>query len=72
MKRGLLLLALLLCVVLFSGLVKESATEDNTRSTRKNCTGYVVIEAGKGVNCNGDTIKLQKKHGFYEIASNTR
>lgn len=30
------------------------------------CRGYTVIEAGKGVDCNGDTVKLVKKNGFYE------
>lgn len=32
------------------------------------CKGYTVIEASKGVDCNGDTIKLVKVSGFYQRA----
>jgi len=38
---------------------------------KRSCTGYEVIEAGKGINCHGDTIKLTKRSGgFYEVAAN--
>ena len=40
------------------------------KEQKKNCSGYVVIEVNKGIDCNGDTIKLMKKHGYYEMASN--
>lgn len=35
---------------------------------KKHCTGYTIVEAGLGVDCHGDTVKLVKTHGFYEIA----
>jgi hypothetical protein len=35
---------------------------------KKVCVGYTIIEAGKGVDCNGDTIALVKRGGFYEVA----
>ena len=35
--------------------------------TKKICRGYTVIEANKGIDCNGDTVRLVKKHGFFEI-----
>ncbi len=37
---------------------------------KKHCIGYIVVEAGKGVDCNGDTLKLVNKGGYYgrEIA----
>lgn len=34
--------------------------------TQEPCTGYVVIEAGKGLDCKGDTIRLRKQAGYYE------
>ena len=37
---------------------------------KKHCTGYTIIEAGLGVDCHGDTVKLVKKYGYYELASN--
>jgi hypothetical protein len=45
-------------------------TERHAARVRKqHCFGYTVVEAGKGVDCYGDTISLVKRHGFYEIAS---
>jgi hypothetical protein len=35
--------------------------------TRKHCAGYTIIEAGKGIDCYGDTVKLVKKYGYYEL-----
>ena len=35
---------------------------------KRACKGYTVIEASKGVDCNGDTIKLVKVSGFYQRA----
>lgn len=37
-------------------------------SLKRTCKGYTVIEASKGVDCNGDTIKLVKVSGFYQRA----
>ena len=37
---------------------------------KKSCTGYEVIEVDKGIDCHGDTIRLIKKNGFFEIAAN--
>lgn len=33
---------------------------------KKACSGYTVIEASMGIDCNSDTIKLTKVGGFYE------
>jgi hypothetical protein len=34
------------------------------------CVGYSVLEVGKAIDCNGDTIRLTKRNGFYQLASN--
>ncbi len=34
--------------------------------TKKACHGYTVIEASLGIDCNGDTLRLQKVNGYYE------
>lgn len=36
---------------------------------RKHCRGYTIIEAGKGIDCYGDTVKLIKRYGYYEPAA---
>ena len=37
---------------------------------KKHCSGYTIIESGKGIDCYGDTVRLVKKYGYYELASN--
>jgi hypothetical protein len=34
---------------------------------KKNCSGYTIIEFDKGINCQGDTVKLVRKHGYAEL-----
>jgi hypothetical protein len=36
---------------------------------KKHCVGYTILEAGLGIDCYGDTVKLVKKYGYYELAS---
>jgi hypothetical protein len=42
---------------------KKSAVE-------RHCSGFTVIEAGKGINCKGDTVRLRRSNGFYIVESN--
>jgi hypothetical protein len=35
---------------------------------KKHCKGYSVIEVDKGIDCNGDTLKLKKVNGYFERA----
>jgi len=35
---------------------------------KKKCLGYTIIEFGKAVDCNGDTIRLIKVRGGQELA----
>jgi len=51
-------------------LIPELMPSTDRAPEKKSCSGYEVIEANKGIDCNGDTIRLIKKHGFYEIAAN--
>ncbi len=36
---------------------------------KHSCTGFTVIEASTGIDCHGDTVKLVKRGGIYELAS---
>jgi hypothetical protein len=36
---------------------------------KKHCIGYSVISADRGVDCNGDTIRLMKVNGYFERAA---
>jgi hypothetical protein len=37
---------------------------------KKKCFGYTIIEFGKGIDCNGDTVKLVRKNGVQVLATN--
>lgn len=69
MKKVLFIIALLL----FAGLALGSRSTQGVVARKKTasgpkCIGFTVIEAGKGVDCHGDTIRLVKVNGFYSAA----
>ena len=59
---------ILLTIVIISAFVLTSADykRPEVPAAKKFCRGYSVIEADKGIDCHGDTIKLVKVHGFFE------
>jgi hypothetical protein len=65
MVRSILFAAVAFSMILLTGASQKQNQEVNAR---KFCRGYTVIEADKGVDCNGDTIKLVKTNGFFERA----
>jgi hypothetical protein len=70
MKRVLFILTSVVCIALIYVAFNAELFGPSIRTERKSCTGYEVIEAGKGINCYGDTIKLTKRSGFYEVSAN--
>lgn len=68
MKRFFIGVAFVVVIFLF-GTVAANQNFFTAKVKKKSCSGYMVLEVNKGIDCNGDTIKLTKKHGFYEIAS---
>ena len=62
--------ALLLIVLMITSQPFNLPAETHAAKLKKHhCFGYTIVEAGKGVDCYGDTISLVKRHGFYELAS---
>ena len=39
------------------------------KTQKSYCVGYVVIAVDKGVDCNGDTVKLVKEHGYFKFVA---
>ncbi|HLT74971.1 MAG TPA: hypothetical protein VKZ68_07785 [Ohtaekwangia sp.] len=73
MKRVLITtLGLAGTLLLMAGADFKSSGSSEIGVSKKHCIGYIIIEAGKGVDCNGDTLKLVKKGGYYgrEITAN--
>ena len=50
-------------------LTSVSYKKADPRAGKKVCRGYSVIEADKGIDCAGDTIKLVKVNGFFQRAA---
>ena len=67
MKRAITTTSAFCCVLLL--LVGADFLPAKGVAHKKHCSGYKIIEAGKGIDCYGDTIKLVKKYGYYELAS---
>jgi hypothetical protein len=67
MKMLLFVMSLGLFAFMVVGAEQREA-QISASSLKRACKGYTVIEASKGVDCNGDTIKLVKVSGFYQRA----
>ena len=63
MVRSLTIMLVVITTFLISGANYKSAGAD---TAKKHCKGYSVIEVDKGIDCNGDTIKLVKINGYFE------
>ncbi len=63
------MLAIVAGIVVFGTGFIARTPETPAEEPQKFCRGYEVIEANKGIDCNGDTIQLVRKNGFFEIAS---
>lgn len=66
MIRHILLIVIVISAMLLTGADYKRA---DVPTAKKFCRGYSVIEADKGIDCHGDTIKLVKVHGFFERES---
>ncbi|MBT1701925.1 hypothetical protein [Chryseosolibacter indicus] len=55
-------LAALVFVLIGADIPKNESAQNasNASVVKKKCVGYTIIEFGKGVDCNGDTVKLVK------------
>lgn len=74
MKKIFLLfgLVVMLVVLLGADIRRKKEATSAPAALKKPCYGYTIIEFGKGINCDGDTVKLTKvKGGGQELARMT-
>jgi hypothetical protein len=70
-------LVLIVAVLIVVGLIAADFKTENTTASlqvnppKKPCYGYTIIEFGKGIDCNGDTVKLVKVNGGQELLKST-
>lgn len=65
MKKITLLFSIVLVLVVLLGadLRNKKQAFLTPVDEKKPCYGYTIIEFGKGINCNGDTVALMKVEG---------
>ena len=69
MKKGLLILCVLGMASAFAGVKLPSKKADPAKSA--GC-GYRIIEFGVGINCNGDTVRLEHAKGFQHLTTSVK
>lgn len=69
MKKIFLLFSLVLAVVVLLGadIRRKKQASQTPVVEKKPCYGYTIIEFGKGVDCHGDTVKLEKIKGGGQV-----
>jgi hypothetical protein len=68
MKKIVFTLAVLIVLVMMMSANVESPSGSTAlMAPRKPCYGYTIIEFGKGINCDGDTVKLVKVNGGQQL-----
>ena len=60
--------ALLALAVLSAGYAYRCAGPETASVGNKGCKGYTIIEYGKGMDCLGDTVELDKVGGLQVLA----
>jgi hypothetical protein len=73
MKKLILILSILsLVLVLVGADIRRNDSSNLTvqTPTKKRCVGYTIIEFGKGIDCNGDTVALKRLNGVQVLAVN--
>lgn len=75
MKKIFLLFGVVLIFIVLLGAdirrKKEASTLEPV-AEKKPCYGYTIIEFGKGINCDGDTVRLTKVNGGQELLRSER
>jgi hypothetical protein len=66
MKRFIVALSLISASLLFAGVTFRGSdpTPPVLKKYAPSC-GYTIIEYGKGIDCNGDTVKIVHKNGAH-------
>jgi hypothetical protein len=73
MKKLILILSILTLVLVLVGAdIRRNDSSNLTVQVqkKKRCVGYTIIEFGKGIDCNGDTVALKRLNGVQVLAVN--
>jgi hypothetical protein len=62
------LLVAVFIVLLGANFRRNESSNVAVEIPKKKCLGYTIIEFGKGLDCNGDTLKLVRVNGVQVLA----
>lgn len=70
MRRIILALSIIVMVIILAGAdFRRNASANSTVvPKKKKCLGYTILEFGKGIDCNGDTLRLVRVNGVQVLA----
>lgn len=64
MKKVFLLFSVVVVLIVLLGTdIRRKKEAVSPSMEKKPCYGYTIVEFGKGIDCNGDTVKLIKVPG---------
>ena len=63
MVRSIIIVIVAVTTLLLTGASYKNA---DAKTSKKHCRGYSVIAVDKGIDCNGDTLRLVKINGYFE------
>jgi hypothetical protein len=71
MKKVLLVFTIVMMFLALIGadIRRTDSSSKPAEPRKKKCLGYTIIEFGKGIDCNGDTVKLVRVNGVQVLAS---
>ena len=55
-------------VVLLGAYIRRNDSSQAIVPVKKKCIGFTIVEYGKGIDCNGDTVKLVRVNGVQVLA----
>lgn len=70
MKKFILAIGIITSVTAMLGanIRRNDSSNITAAPLKKKCVGYTIIEFGKGIDCNGDTVKLRRVNGVQVLA----
>jgi hypothetical protein len=70
MKKAFLTLLIMAIIMAVIGAgMHQSSVSQRPKPKKSPSCGYTILEYGKGIDCNGDTVKLIKVDGIQVLAS---
>ena len=72
MKKVFFLLCIVAMAIIFVAATIPANSRTEMTGKKNTACGYRIIEYGVGIDCNGDTVKLERTKGFQTISQSNK